>query len=161
MEEAGRIAESGAVGLSDQAWSEARRRAEVVGPLGEMSQVPDDVAGDAAEKLGLSKRMVYYLLRRWRQSGGSVVSLAPGRRGVRRGKCLLPQEVETVISVAITEVYLTRQRPTVTRLLEHIESAAGMPGCDRHRWEPFRRVSGGSTPGSAWISVRDAIRPES
>ena len=122
MEEAGRVAESGAVGLSDQAWSEARRRAEVIGPLGEMPQVPDDIVGEAAEKLGLSKRMVYYLLRRWRQSGGSVVSLAPGRRGVRRGKCLLPQEVETVISVAITEVYLTRQRPTVTKLLETIEA---------------------------------------
>jgi putative transposase len=122
MEEAGRVTESGAVGLSDQAWSEARRRAEVIGPLGEMPQTPDDIVGEAAEKLGLSKRMVYYLLRRWRQSGGSVVSLAPGRRGVRRGKSLLPQEVETVISVAITEVYLTRQRPTVTRLLEAIES---------------------------------------
>lgn len=101
-----KIPESGAFTLSDAAWEEARRRARVIGPLSELDTVPSAVAAEAGDQLGLSARTVYSLILRYRQSGGSVVSLALRRsEGGRNGR-RLPEYTEHLISSVITEMYL-------------------------------------------------------
>ncbi|MFX0195306.1 MAG: hypothetical protein ACFFCW_04210 [Candidatus Hodarchaeota archaeon] len=80
-----KIPESGALTLSDAAWEEARRRARVIGPLSEFNTGPSAVDAEAGDQLGLSARTVYSLSRRYRQSGGSVISLAPRRSDSGRG----------------------------------------------------------------------------
>lgn len=72
-----RVPERGTHSLSDALWTVAQRRAAVVGPLAAQDTVSAAAARDAGQALGLSERTIYILLRRWRQSGGLAVSLAP------------------------------------------------------------------------------------
>ena len=65
-------AESGAVSLTDSQWSEARRRAAIIGPLAASDSVSEWAAEEAGRRLGLTGRTVYALLRTWRKSGGNV-----------------------------------------------------------------------------------------
>jgi len=64
------VPEHGLVSLSAAAWDEAKRRAQVIVPLAALPVVPMAAAGVAAEQLGVSMRLVYELIRRYRTSGG-------------------------------------------------------------------------------------------
>ena len=70
-----KIQESGALGLSDSAWAEAGRRAEVICRLAEREMVSTSVAAEAARTLHLSERTIYSLIKRWRETDGSVPAL--------------------------------------------------------------------------------------
>ena len=106
-------AERGVLSLSDTAWEEARRRAEVIGPLAGMGSVSHDAADEAGEQLGLSRRQVYVLVKRWRQGSGLVTDLAVGRSSGGRGAGRLPEAVESVIREVLTKRYMSRQRPSL------------------------------------------------
>jgi hypothetical protein len=67
--------------LTDLQWQEACRREAVIRPLAEQQEpVSREAALQAAERLGLSARMVYRLVARFRRRP-QVSSLAPGVRG--------------------------------------------------------------------------------
>jgi len=71
------IEESGTIRLSDEMWSEARRRAEIIAPIAKHKNVSISIAKEAAQKLGLSERTIYNLVKLWKETGGSVPALAP------------------------------------------------------------------------------------
>jgi putative transposase len=104
------IPEQGVIGLSDAAWAEAKRRAEIIRPLAEKSEAPAHLARHAGVQLGLTERTVYALIRRYRQSGGLLSSLAPRPPSGGKGKGRLPHAAETIIAEAIRDEYLTRQK---------------------------------------------------
>ena len=95
------VLERGLVSLSEPVRQEARRRSAVIGPLAAMGSVSHRAADDAAAELGLSRRQVYWLIRRWRQGSGVVTDLAPGRSDGGRGGARLPEAVESVIRDAV------------------------------------------------------------
>src|ERR1700740_2810683 len=108
-EEAKVIPESGTIGLSEASWAEARRRAAVIRPLAEGSTLSANVAADAGRILGLSERTVYTLVKRWRETDGAIPALiaAPSNRK-RPGR--LPEEVERLVTAAISKMYMSKQR---------------------------------------------------
>jgi putative transposase len=57
--------------ISDAAWREAQRRAEVIRPLAERGRRPQHLVRAAAERLELSERQTYTLIRRCLEAGGS------------------------------------------------------------------------------------------
>jgi hypothetical protein len=71
------ILESGTLTQADAAWEEARRRAALIGPLAAKEKTPASLAAKAGEQLGLSERTIYTLIRRYKASGGSLLSLVP------------------------------------------------------------------------------------
>ena len=88
-------------------WSLAVRRAEVIGRLARAGVVGLEVADAAAAELGVSRRLVYVLLRRWREGEGVVSDLIPRRSSGGRGREHLPDEVEVVIRELLRTRYLT------------------------------------------------------
>jgi len=120
------IPESGALTLSDAAWEEARRRAKIIGPLSACDTVPSTIATAAGDQLGLSSRTVYSLIRRYRESGGSVVSLAPTRSDGGRGGRRLPERTEHLIFSVINELYLSRQRFKIETVIKEIHRRCRM-----------------------------------
>lgn len=94
------INEKGIATLSDEIWEEARRRKEIVGPLADLGVVGHEAADSAAQKLGLSRRQIYVLIRRARQGSGLVTDLAPGRSNGGKGKGRLPSQ----LSVSFTRL---------------------------------------------------------
>ncbi len=106
----GEIVERGLLAMSDQAWAEARHRSAVIGPLAALGLVGHEAADAAAAELGLSRRQVYVLVKRYRQGTGLVTDLAPGRAEGGRGAGRLPEAVESVIRDVVRKGYLNRQK---------------------------------------------------
>ena len=73
------VPERGLLAVSDEAWALAVRRAEAIRPLAEAGTAGAEAVEAAAEQLGISRRQVYVLLRRWRVGHGVVSDLIPGR----------------------------------------------------------------------------------
>jgi putative transposase len=72
-----------------------------------------EAVDSAASELGLSRRQVYVLLRRWREGDcdGVVSDLLPRRSSGGRGRGWLPVEVEALLAEVI------RQRPLGSSLI--------------------------------------------
>jgi putative transposase len=101
------------------AWDEARRCLPVIRRLAENpARTRRDVLA-AARELGYGATHTYALLRRY-LADARLTGLLPSRRGPERGVSLLDEEVDAVIREAIDTVYLTRQRPRITHLVEEV-----------------------------------------
>lgn len=115
------IEESGVIKLSDKVWSEARRRVEIIAEIAKHRTVSTGMASDAAQKLGLSQRTIYSLVKSWKESGGSILALGPRQSDGGRGSGRLSNKVESIISMAIADTYLTRQKFSVSVLMRTIK----------------------------------------
>ncbi len=105
----------------------------------------------AAAELGVSRRQVYALVRRWRAGEGLASDLLPGVSSGGRGGERLPDEVETVVREVLRTRYLTRQRRTVAAVCREVARECrvrGLPVPSRGtvlrriaRLDPVRAVS--------------------
>ena len=144
------LAERGVLAVSDELWNVAVRRATVIGPLADAGAVGHAVADTAAVELGVSRRQVYLMLRRWRAGEGLVSDLIPGRSSGGRGRGHLPDEVEAVVRELLRTRYLTRQKRSMAaahRELARICCSRGWRVPSRARW-----------PGGWQCSTR-SVRP--
>jgi putative transposase len=143
----GTVCESGALGLSDAAWAVARHRGEVIVPLAEMAVVPVALAEAAAGQLGLSRRTVYTLIRCYRDGGGSLAKLAPGRPHGGRGRSRLPEAVERIVADVIARQYLSRQKRKAEAVVREVGRRC--------------RAAGVKAPSANTVRARIAhLRPE-
>ncbi|CAM5314364.1 Transposon Tn7 transposition protein TnsB [Aquamicrobium terrae] len=128
--ETDRIPERGTLGLSEQARQEAQRRYPVIALLAAQELVAAAEARAAAGQLGLSSRTIYLLVARFRASGGLMGSLAPGKPSGGRGRSRMPARVDDIVTAAIYDTYLTRQKRRIIRLVEEVQLRcrnAGLP----------------------------------
>jgi putative transposase len=114
------VVERGVLTAPAQAWDLAVRRAEVIGRLAERGTVGLEAADVAAAELGVSRRQVYALVRRWRAGEGLASDLLPGTSSGGRGGERLPDEVETVVREVLRTRYLTRQKRTVAAVCREV-----------------------------------------
>jgi putative transposase len=114
------VPERGLLATSDEVWNLAVRRAEVIGRLAQAGVVGLEAADAAAAELGVSRRLVYVLLRRWREGEGVVSDLIPQRSSGGRGREHLPDAVEAVIRELLRTHYLTRQKRSVAAVHREI-----------------------------------------
>lgn len=114
------VAERGVLTAPAEEWDMAVRRAEVIGPLAEQRVVGLEAADAAAARLGVSRRQVYVLVRRWRAGEGLASDLLPGTSSGGRGDGRLPDEVEAVIREVLRTRYLTRQRRPVASVCREV-----------------------------------------
>lgn len=114
------VAEHGVLTASGDAWKLAVRRAAVIRRLAAMPSVGLLTADQAAAQLGISRRQVYVLVRRWRAGQGAPSDLIPGRSGGGRGGGRLPGEVEGIVGEVLRSRYLTRQRRSVASVCREI-----------------------------------------
>lgn len=112
--------EHGLVSMSEEAWREARRRATVIGPLAAAASLSHEAADSAGQELGLSRRHVYTLVKRYRQGSGLVSDLAPSRPSGGRGAGRLSEPVELVIREVVRSQYANRQRRSLTAVHREI-----------------------------------------
>ena len=122
------VIERGLVTLSDQEWEQARLRAQVIAPLAALTVVSHLAADAAAEQLGLSRRQIYVLIRRYRQGAGLVTDLAPGKSSGGKGKGRLSDPVERVIRELLHKRFLTRQKRSKAVLDRNIVQACKARG---------------------------------
>jgi putative transposase len=110
------VAERGLLTVPDEVWDLAVRRAEAIERLDGLREVGRGAGDEAAAELGVSRRQVYVLLRRWREGEGVVSDLLPGRSSGGRGRERLPETVEELIRDLLRTQYRTRQRRMTSAL---------------------------------------------
>jgi putative transposase len=101
---------------SDADWAEAVRREAIIRPLSTVSRLKSHLVAEASRKLGLSDRRLYGLLDAFRQNPVTA-SLLNRKPGPKKGARQLDAEVDAQIEVAIDEVYLKREQPTLRKVL--------------------------------------------
>ena len=106
----------------------AQRRAALIGPLAAQDAVSVAAAFDAGRVLGLSERTIYALPRRWRQSGGLAVSLAPRPSPGGRDRGRLPATIEGIVAEAIRDQYLTKQKKRAGAVVRAVRDRCRQPG---------------------------------
>ena len=106
--------------VSAKDWEAARQRFEVIRPLAACAQRTRSSVRLAAHQLQLSVTQVYRLLKRYDRDP-RLTSLLPARRGCKPGHSRLPAITEDLIQGTIDEVYLTRQKPRVSVLVEEVQ----------------------------------------
>ena len=114
------VAERGVLTAPAEEWDLAARRAGVIRVLASQRVVGLEAADAAAAELGVSRRQVYVLVRRWRAGEGLVSDLLPGTSSGGRGGGRLPDDVEAVVREVLRTRYLTRQRRTVASACREI-----------------------------------------
>jgi transposase len=105
MVEDSAVVERGLVTAPAEVWALAVRRAEVIGKLAAADPVGLNAADAAAAELGVSRRQVYELVKRWRAGEGLASDLLPGHSSGGRGGERLPDEVEAVIREVLRTRY--------------------------------------------------------
>ncbi|WP_164206974.1 Mu transposase C-terminal domain-containing protein [[Micrococcus luteus] ATCC 49442] len=118
-----RIVAEGQLTMSDAAWEQARIRASVISSLAVHDITGIVAADEAALELGLSRRQIYKLLRRYRQGSGLVTDLAVHRSTGGKGGNRLPEPVEEIVRDLIRRRFLTRQKLSVAALHREIARA--------------------------------------
>ncbi|WP_043424229.1 Mu transposase C-terminal domain-containing protein [Arthrobacter sp. 135MFCol5.1] len=126
--DADRIVADGQLTMSDAAWEQAKNRTMVIGALAKRRVTGIAAADEAAIKLGVSRRRVYLLLRRYRQGSGLVTDLALHRSTGGKGGNRLPEQVEDIVRGLIRRRYLTRQKLSVAALHREIIRACALQG---------------------------------
>ena len=114
------VPERGVLTAPAEKWDRAAQRATVIRELAGQSAIGLDAADDAAAELGVSRRHVYTLVRRWREGEGLVSDLLPGTSSGGRGEGRLADEVEAIVAEVLRKRYLTRQRRTVASVCKEI-----------------------------------------
>ena len=108
------ITEQGLLTLTQDDWEQARERATLIAPLAALDSVGHQMADEAAQQLGLSRRQVYLLIQRFRQGTGSMTDLVPRQSSGGKGKGRLPESVERIIQELLRKQYLNRQKRTLS-----------------------------------------------
>lgn len=114
------VAELGVLTAPAEEWSLAVRRAEVIGQLARGQRVGIAAVDEAAAELGVSRRQVYELLRRWRTGSGVVSDLLPRRSSGGRGRARVSEEVEALLLEVIRGRYLSSQRRSVSAIYKEV-----------------------------------------
>jgi putative transposase len=154
------VAERGLLAAPDEVWDLAVLQAEVIAPLARADVVGLSAVDAAAAQLGISRRQVYLLLRRWRSGEGVVSDLIPGRSSAGRGEQQLPDEVEAVIRDVLRREYLTRQKKTVAVVhRETVRICRGRGLAVPSRGSVVRRIAKlDPVTGTRWREGVDAAR---
>ncbi len=106
--------------IPEAAWSEARRRAEVIRPLADRDHRPRHMVQATAMTLGLSERQTYTLLRRCREAGGELTALVPGRSSGGRNRPRTAPASEAALRRVVQDLYLTPRKPTAAEVAREV-----------------------------------------
>lgn len=105
--------------IEQSQWQEARRRLFVIQQLAKAPERTRSSALFAAQQLQISVAHLYRLLRRY-DADPRLTALLSGRRGRRAGVRRLSSDTEGIIQATIDEFYLTRQKPSLMKLVVEV-----------------------------------------
>lgn len=117
------IREPGTLTMPDALWDRTKSISAVITPLATRAVVGRAAVDAAAAVLGISRRQVYVLIRRYRDGSGLLTDLAPGRSSGGKGTPRLSDEVEDLVRGIVRKQFLTRQKRTLAAVYRDIAAA--------------------------------------
>ena len=122
---------------SPAAWELARHREAVLRPLAERKMASPPDVGAVAHELCLSKTQTYELIARYRRRP-QISTLLLGKCGRRPRSKFLNPAIEEVINDVVKRFFLTRERPRISDLLQHIHVACDEQGLPMPNYRTMR-----------------------
>ncbi|WGL59426.1 DDE-type integrase/transposase/recombinase [Pigmentibacter sp. JX0631] len=110
----------GPVRLSEPAWEEARCRARIIQSLLKIPKISEKKRQAAANELGISKRTLSRLIKRYKASGNLLSALAPQPPSGGLGKPRINENVESIIHKVVRELYLDKQKRKISKIVQEI-----------------------------------------
>jgi putative transposase len=92
---------------------------------------------DVAWELGVSRATTYRLVKAYR-ANGTVSSVEPRSRGRRQDCLVLDRKREKLIALAIQEIYLKPERPTMTYLIEQVGARCAREGLPQPHYRTIK-----------------------
>ena len=132
--------------FSDEAWQEARRRAQMIRPLAARERCPRLLVRAAALDLGLSERQVYTLVRRFRAGDGELAALVPAVSSGGRGSTRTSQAQEDLLHDLIHSVYLSPQRLSAEAFIREVRRRCQLDSVKPPSASTIRRRLQGLSP---------------
>jgi len=117
------ISEHGLLTLSNEEWEQAQQKSQIIAPLAALHSISHHAADTAARQLGLSRRQIYVLVKRYRQGEGLLTDLIPGKSNGGKNKGRLSAPVECLINEFLHKRFMTRQKPKLSVLYRDITYA--------------------------------------
>lgn len=105
--------------VSSDDWKKAKEREAIIKPL-TLTICTRAQADAAGQRLGLSTRQIYNLIKRYRDSGYQLRGLLFPKKSGGKGKTRLSNEVEVVIQFVIQDKYLSKQQIKTSIIIEEI-----------------------------------------
>ncbi|MBE7566258.1 Mu transposase C-terminal domain-containing protein [Acidithiobacillus sp. HP-11] len=102
--------------IADENWKIAQERHAAIQPLIGQFDVGRREVEARAQEVGVNFTTLYRWLKRYRDAG-TLDSLMPEKRGVRKGARKISVHAEQIIQQVIDELYLTVQRPSVQKVV--------------------------------------------
>ncbi len=102
--------------IADEYWKIAQERHAAIQPLIGQFDVGRREVEARAQEVGVNFTTLYRWLKRYRDAG-TLDSLMPEKRGVRKGARKISAHAEQIIQHVIDELYLTVQRPSVQKVV--------------------------------------------
>ncbi|MDA8152403.1 MAG: DDE-type integrase/transposase/recombinase [Acidithiobacillus sp.] len=102
--------------IADENWKIAQERHAAIQPLVDRFDVGRREVEARAQEVGVNFTTLYRWLKRYRDAG-TLDSLMPEKRGVRKGARKISVHAEQIIQHVIDELYLTVQRPSVQKVV--------------------------------------------
>lgn len=124
--------------ISDTDWAKAEQRLEVIRPLLDIQSPTTDMAQQVADETGVGIATVYRWRRTYLQSG-SLSALVPISRGRKKGVQLLTEELEAIVNNAIEEIYLTKDRNPIKKVIQDINAQCRTANIDPPHANTIRR----------------------
>ncbi len=123
---------------SPSAWELARHREGALRPLAERPVASPLDVETVAHELHLSRTQTYELIARYRRRP-QTSTLLLGKCGRRPRSKFLKPAIEEVINDVVKRFFLTRERPRISDLLQHIHVACDEQGLPMPNYRTVRR----------------------
>jgi putative transposase len=132
--------------FSDEAWQEAKRRAELIRPLAAKEHCPRLLVRAAAQDLELSERQVYALVKRCRISNGALAALIPSVSSGGKGGSRIGKGREDLVHDLIYSIYLSPQRLSAEAFIREVQRRSQLAGLTPPSASTIRRRLKGLSP---------------
>src|SRR5690606_15042257 len=104
--------------IADKDWKRAQKRYAAIKPLIKNGYSRDDVI-KRSEEVGVSFPTLYRWIKKY-NNAGSFSGLLTRKPGVKKGTTKLSFEVEQILRKAIEDIYLTKQREPVQKVIQEV-----------------------------------------
>jgi hypothetical protein len=131
---------------SDEAWQEAKRRAEVIRPVAARDCCPRLLVRAAVMDSNLSERQVYALVKRCRLSNGALDALIPSVSSGGRGCSRIDNNKKELVHELIYSVYLSSQRLSAEAFIREVRRRCHPAGLILPSASTIRRSLKGLSP---------------
>lgn len=127
-EESVRIGEPGTLTMPDALWDRTKSMSAVIAPLAAHAVIGRAAVDAAASSLGVSRRQVYVLIKRYRDGSGLLTDLAPARSSGGKGTARLSEEVEDLVREMVRKQFLNRQKRSLAAVYRDIAATCRARG---------------------------------